>query len=197
MEHFKELAPGIVVANNIGEGMDYIKHVEANIANGTMAWVPHNKKHIKEDENKKAMDTMYIRNVRRWGLQGDEPTPKELAHEYLFNRFDRDFVHVIESYIHKYKVPCSQREDYEILKYGPGNFFIDHVDDGLYMTRKVSLVYYFNDDYEGGEIHFPQFNVTIKPKEAQLILFPASYIYNHNVEEVKSGTRYSMVNWLK
>jgi hypothetical protein len=197
MEHFKELAPGIVVASDIGEGMNYIKNVENLVSSGALSWVPHNKKKIKEDENKKAMDTMYIRNVRRWGLEGEEPTPKELAHEHIFNRFDRDFVHVIEPYIHQYKVPVSQREDYEILKYGEGNFFIDHVDDGLYMTRKVSLVYYFNDDYEGGEIHFPRFNVTIKPKEAQLLLFPASYIYNHNVTEVTRGTRYSMVNWLK
>lgn len=197
MNQFKELAQGIVVANNIGEGMGYINKIENLVSQGSLSWVPHNQKKIKEDEDKKAMDTMYIRNVRRWGTQEKDPTPKELLHEELFNRFDRDFVHVIQSYIEQYKVPCSQREDYEILKYGKGNFFIDHVDDGLYLTRKVSLVYYFNEDYEGGEIHFPRFDVTIKPKEGQLILFPASYIYNHNVTEVTDGTRYSMVNWLK
>jgi Rps23 Pro-64 3,4-dihydroxylase Tpa1-like proline 4-hydroxylase len=197
MNQFKELAQGIVVANNIGEGMGYINKIENFVSQGSLSWVPHNQKKIKEDEDKKAMDTMYIRNVRRWGTQEKDPSPKELLHEELFNRFDRDFVHVIQSYIEQYKVPCSQREDYEILKYGEGNFFIDHVDDGLYLTRKVSLVYYFNDDYEGGEIHFPRFDVTIKPKEGQLILFPASYIYNHNVTEVTKGTRYSMVNWLK
>ena len=65
------------------------------------------------------------------------------------------------------------------------------------MARRVSVVYYFNDDYEGGEIVFPRFNVEIKPKANQLALFPANYMYNHNVKEITKGTRYSMVNWLK
>ena len=48
-----------------------------------------------------------------------------------------------------------------------------------------------------GEIVFPKFGVTIKPKASQLLLFPSTYVYNHNVNAVTNGTRYSMVNWLK
>lgn len=195
--NWKELAPGIVVVNDIGNGPKYIQDVEGMVDSGQLEWKSDTNKVIEEDVNRKAMSTMYIRNLRRWGWSGDKPSNLELNHERLFSRFEKDFKMAIDKYIQEYKVPCSQKEDYEILKYGEKNFFIDHIDDGLFMARKVSLVYYFNDDYEGGEIHFPRFNVTIKPKANQLILFPAAYIYNHNVNQVTKGTRYSMVNWLK
>ena len=191
-----ELATGIVVVNNIGNGSKYIDEIENYVEHGALSWVPYNKKKIDEDLDKKAMNTMYIRNIRRLGLKR-EPTREQILHEQIFDRFERDFRTSYERYMQDFKVPCSQKEDYEILKYGEGNFFIDHIDDGLFMTRKVSIVYYFNDNYDGGEIIFPRFDLEIKPKANQLLLFPANYIYNHNVNEVTKGTRYSMVNWLK
>lgn len=197
-ENWNELAPGIVVVDNIGDGMEYINNIETYVKLNQLSWVPHNKKVISEDLGKKSMDTMYIKNVRRWGLKiPDHPSKEELLHEHLFTRFERDFTFAYQKYLEEYRVICEYKEDYEILKYGSGHYFIDHVDDGLFMTRKISMVYYFNDDYVGGEIVFPRFDLTIKPKAKQLLLFPANYIYNHNVNEIKSGTRYSMVNWLK
>lgn len=193
---WNELATGIVVVNNIGNGAKYIEEIESYVSSGFLSWIPHNQKKIDEDLNRKAMNTMYIKNVRRWGV-GKMPSREQMLHEQIFDRFERDFKLVYEKYTQDFKVPCSQKEDYEILKYGQGNFFIDHIDDGLFMTRKVSIVYYFNDEYKGGEIIFPRFDLEIKPKANQLLLFPANYIYNHNVNEVTEGTRYSMVNWLK
>ena len=197
-QNWHELAPGIVVIDNVGSGMGYIDDIEMYVKLNQLKWVPHNKKVIEEDIGKKSMDTMYIKNIRRWGLRvPDQPSKEELFHEKLFTRFERDFTFAYQKYMEDYKVTCEYKEDYEILKYGAGHYFIDHVDDGLFMTRKVSVVYYFNDDYVGGEIVFPRFDVEIKPKAGQLLLFPASYVYNHNVNEIKEGTRYSMVNWLK
>lgn len=53
-----------------------------------------------------------------------------------------------------------------------------------------SLVAYINDDYEGGEINFPNHNVTIKPKSGSLIMFPSQEPYIHEVKPIVSGTRY-------
>jgi len=195
---WNEIGPGIVLINNIGNGKKYIENIEQHVSNGNLLWVSDTNKKIDEDVNKKAMSTMYIDNVRRRGLSDPlNPTTKEIIHEQIFDRFDRDFKSAYEKYTQDFRVPVTQKEDYEILKYNESNFFIDHVDDGLFMTRKVSIVYYFNDDYEGGEIVFPRFNVEVKPKANQLALFPANYMYNHNVKEITKGTRYSMVNWLK
>jgi SM-20-related protein len=195
---WNEVGPGIVLINNIGNGQKYIETIEGHVKTKKLSWVSDRKKRIDEDVDKKAMQTMYIRNVRRHGLKDpDNPKPEELLHEEIFDRFERDFDWACKKYISDFEVPVSQKEDYEILKYNEGNFFINHIDDGLFMTRKVSLVYYFNDNYTGGEIVFPRTGVVIKPKANQLALFPSNYMYNHNVLEVTSGTRYSMVNWLK
>lgn len=195
---WNEIGPGIVLINNIGNGKKYIENIENHVSNGKLFWVSDTNKKIDEDVNKKAMSTMYIDNIRRRGLADPfNPTEKEILHENIFDRFDRDFKLAYEKYTQDFRVPVTQKEDYEILKYNESNFFIDHVDDGLFMTRKVSIVYYFNDDYEGGEIVFPRFNVEVKPKANQLALFPSNYMYNHNVKEITKGTRYSMVNWLK
>jgi hypothetical protein len=53
-----------------------------------------------------------------------------------------------------------------------------------------SLVTYINDDYEGGEISFPNHNVTIKPKAGSLIMFPSQQPFIHEVKPIISGTRY-------
>ena len=53
-----------------------------------------------------------------------------------------------------------------------------------------SLVSYINDDYEGGEISFPNHNITIKPKAGSLIMFPSQEPYIHEVKPIISGTRY-------
>lgn len=195
--NWNEIGPGIVLVDNIGNGKKYIENIEGHVSAGRLSWVSDVNKEIDEDIDKKAMSTMYIQNIRRTGTKDPKkPTGRELLHEEIYDRFDKDFTLAYQKYIQTFRVPVTQKEDYEILKYNEGNFFIDHVDDSLFMARRVSVVYYFNDDYEGGEIVFPRFNVEIKPKANQLALFPANYMYNHNVNKVTKGTRYSMVNWM-
>ena len=58
------------------------------------------------------------------------------------------------------------------------------------MDLAYSLVAYLNDDYEGGEIHFPDQNITVKPKAGSLIMFPSQIPYIHEVKPITSGTRY-------
>ena len=53
-----------------------------------------------------------------------------------------------------------------------------------------SLVAYINDDYEGGEISFPNHNIAIKPKAGSMIMFPSQEPYIHEVKPITSGTRY-------
>lgn len=57
------------------------------------------------------------------------------------------------------------------------------------------MVYYPNDDYEGGELEFIHFGVKIKPKAGQLFMFPSGFSYEHKVYPVVSGTRITMVSF--
>ncbi len=88
-------------------------------------------------------------------------------------------------------------ESYNFLKYEEGNFFKAHADSGSMLMRRISLVYYFNDDYEGGEVEFPNQNISIVPKANELLVFPSYYTYLHEVKPIKSGTKYSVATWLR
>jgi hypothetical protein len=55
------------------------------------------------------------------------------------------------------------------------------------MYQVVNGLAYFNDDYEGGEMHFPYLDLTIKPKTGDIILFPGNYVGTHGVAQVKEG----------
>jgi hypothetical protein len=85
---------------------------------------------------------------------------------------------------------------YDLLKYSGGQEYHTHYDSGPAMRRMITSLCYLNDDYEGGELEFPNFNVKIKPKPGMLILFPSTFAYAHKAYPVSEGTKYTLVTWL-
>ena len=62
---------------------------------------------------------------------------------------------------------------------------------------KFSLVTYLNDDYEGGEIEFPNLNIKIKPSAGSTIIFPSTYPYEHTSRKIEKGFKYMTTSfWL-
>ena len=88
-------------------------------------------------------------------------------------------------------------EHYQMLKYSQGEEYKGHYDGGTPIGRSISCLCYLNGDFEGGELEFPNFHVKIKPEPGMLILFPSNYAYLHIAHPVTSGTKYSMVTWIK
>jgi hypothetical protein len=85
-------------------------------------------------------------------------------------------------------------EAFNFVKYdGPGTHFKIHADHGPAYVTTVSVVAYINDDYEGGEIYFPRFDLTIKPQAGDVIVFPSTYVYEHASQDMISGTKYAIV----
>jgi hypothetical protein len=87
-------------------------------------------------------------------------------------------------------------EAMNFIKYGPGQHFQEHHDNGYSYNCVVSLVAYPNDDYEGGELYFRLQNLNIKPRAGDLFIFPSNYMYPHRAMPVTSGTKYSIVTML-
>lgn len=56
------------------------------------------------------------------------------------------------------------------------------------------MVGYYLGEFDGGEILFPELNISYKPNQNELILIDAKHDYI--VEEVSSGTRYSYLDYL-
>jgi predicted 2-oxoglutarate/Fe(II)-dependent dioxygenase YbiX len=100
-------------------------------------------------------------------------------------------------YINKYNInEPIYHEPYNALKYRAGEGYKEHYDGGTELGRAISAVIYLNDNFEGGEIEFPNFKVKLKPEKGMLILFPSNYAYRHIAHAVTRGTKYSLVTWL-
>jgi hypothetical protein len=61
--------------------------------------------------------------------------------------------------------------------------------------RNFGCVYYLNDDYEGGEIYFPNQNIELKPKANTLVFFPGTLEYLHGVKKITNGIRYTLTSF--
>ncbi len=51
-------------------------------------------------------------------------------------------------------------------------------------------LFYLNDDYEGGELYFPNQGIQFKPKPGAAYFFPGDKNFIHGVTEITSGIRY-------
>lgn len=55
----------------------------------------------------------------------------------------------------------------------------------------IASLFYFNDEYEGGELYFPVQGIEFKPKAGAAYFFPGDRHYVHGVRPVKSGNRFT------
>ena len=178
---FEQPAPGIHVYDNVWlDGFNYIKKLD------------NDGKFVRED---------YI-----YDSDGKD-IPKEVGKKGVstwitFKEPDQDlelceiFEEIIDSYLWHYDLDPQSREYWRISKYTEGDYFGMHPDDSYGTPRTVAMVYYPNDDYEGGELEFINFKVKIKPKANQLFIFPASYIYEHKIHDIGPGNpRYTIVTF--
>lgn len=62
----------------------------------------------------------------------------------------------------------------------------------VYNWRQVGCVLYLNDNFDGGDIHFPQHGVSIPVKAGMLAFFPGDVHHSHGVQRVLNGTRYTI-----
>ena len=62
------------------------------------------------------------------------------------------------------------------------------VEDKEMAVRYLSFLFYLNDDFEGGETVFPEFDLEIKPKAGRVLMFPPIWTHPHYAKKVISGS---------
>jgi predicted 2-oxoglutarate/Fe(II)-dependent dioxygenase YbiX len=96
-------------------------------------------------------------------------------------------------------------EPTQFLKYDIRDKYDEHNDsedwrDGKItrvVNRDISVLFYLNDNYEGGELEFTRLGLSVKPKKGMMIAFPSYFEFSHRVHPVRSGTRYSLATWIE
>ena len=87
-------------------------------------------------------------------------------------------------------------EGYNVLKYSQNQEYKAHYDGTTSIGRIISAICYLNNDYEGGELEFPNYNIKIKPQAGMLIIFPSNFAYRHIAHPTVAGTKYALVTWI-
>lgn len=128
-------------------------------------------------------------------LSGLEPDSVKVLNGLI----DKIFQNCEKDFIDSNNLSVKSREEYyQLLRYDKNQFIVPHVDSTEEFPRKVTMVYYPNDDYEGGEVEFPNINVCIKPPANSAVLFIAdSESFRHASKKVVSGTKYAVVGLWK
>jgi len=68
-------------------------------------------------------------------------------------------------------------------------------DPNAFEINKYVAILYLNDDYEGGNLYFPDHDISFKPNAYSLYTFPGGVENLHGVSEITKGTRYTMVSF--
>ena len=105
----------------------------------------------------------------------------------------------------KYNAEIKKIEQIQFLSYPVGGHYIEHNDSENFengqwtriANRDISILFYLNDNYTGGELEFTTLGLKIKPKTGMMIAFPSYKEFAHKVHPVTSGMRYSLVTWLE
>jgi hypothetical protein len=90
-----------------------------------------------------------------------------------------------------------------MVRWLPGQLQMPHADKELhegpdagkandFPYYDIAGLFYINDDYEGGELYFPNQGIKFKPKVGAAYFFPGDMNYVHGVSEIMSGIRYTV-----
>lgn len=83
-------------------------------------------------------------------------------------------------------------EQIRMKRYQPGgdDRFDTHVDVTNHDSarRFLVVIFYLNDDFEGGETDFPQLQMMAKPKPGRLIMFPPMWAWWHRAKPIARGS---------
>ena len=92
----------------------------------------------------------------------------------------------------------SWREGIQILQYKKSQQYKFHHDAATHPNqieyhRKISVIVYLNDGFEGGGTSF--IHKTFKPKPGYALIFPSNWCYPHSGQMVESGMKRVAVTW--
>lgn len=109
-----------------------------------------------------------------------------------------------------------QQEQLQVVNYPKGGFFSPHYDacegDDSYCSRMngsdgprlLTVLFYLNDNFEGGETVFPRINKSVKPEKGKAVIFrnvdENGVIITqalHGGEPIKSGEKWIANKWIR
>lgn len=111
-------------------------------------------------------------------------------------------IRTIDSIKRFYREPLLYSDSVQLVVWPDGVNMPPHIDsahpDGSpHPTpwRDYASVIYLNDGYQGGEIYFPNLDLSFTPKKGLLLAFKGGLLHSHGVKKIQRGPRYTMPAW--
>jgi hypothetical protein len=184
------VAPGIVIYKNVlKKEWDIINRLESVLGdeNSPFKWQGAKVGMFEENlEHRNCQDFKYKKEHIPEGEYGDT---LRAVHDDV----NSALMECLADYGSMYGIRVEYIEAFNMVKYGPGQKFNVHSDDGDPYRCTISCVGYPNDEYEGGSLWFNHFDQDIQPEAGDFVISPSAFIYSHASKPVTSGIKYSIV----
>lgn len=123
----------------------------------------------------------------------------------ILSRINLEIYNIVDKYILKMKyfledafnVKLSTRPPV-IIRWFPGLEQRPHADKQLndgspnpFPNYDLNSLIYYNDNFEGGELYYPQHDIEVKPEPGLAVAHPGDINYLHGVRMVTSGERFT------
>jgi hypothetical protein len=100
-----------------------------------------------------------------------------------------------------YAFPEIYSDTLQIVRWFPGMEQPPHADDmtntdikGL-EHRAFGSIIYLNDNYEGGQTYYPNYNISITPQAGKLAIHPGDPDHLHGVTKIEGEIRYTIASF--
>lgn len=186
--HFGRDINNIVIIENFIEKEDLIK---------VQTFLPQINEWVDTGENQYSEDGTCTYDASYWAdrqCSGD-----------ILNRIAPDIHNIIDKYIVKMKLVLESRFNVElfqrppvIIKWTPGTEQLPHADKQLpngnpnpFPNYDINSLFYYNDNFKGGQLYYPEFDLVIEPKPGLAVAHPGDINYLHGVKKIISGERFT------
>ena len=185
---YEEIAPTVLLYKNVINNCDEIIDIAKD---ESFLW---DDAHINagsdEEGNNLSLVNKNIRNTKAYGIQ---PT---LNNDIMWFDISQRIWKTADHYAKKFDIAFSNMEPPQLLYYPAGEgFYKPHSDHGPSNPRLFSSVLYLNDIEEGGETYFTHFDIAVKPRAGDMVVFPSNYTFLHEAKSPISDDKYVVVTW--
>jgi hypothetical protein len=98
---------------------------------------------------------------------------------------------VLKSYSFKFEDFIDEKT--HVAKFIEGKGMHEHFDSSR--PNDIATLVYLNNDYDGGDIYFPKYEMSFKPEPGDLLCFPDNPNFIHGVKPITKGIRFTLPRW--
>lgn len=167
---------------------------------------------LTSDECDAIVEMAQEKGLEKSGLyEGDEDMYDERVRKSEQTWLYRPIGNIAERIAQIAGLPVENQEAYQVVHYEKGGRYEPHYDACVYDCERMNIggpriytfLIYLNDDFEGGETHFPNIGFTVKPEKGKAVLFrnvtDSGRILresSHGGNPVRSGEKWIINKWI-